>query len=1026
MPIEPADTAAGTPLLVNPTFAEGLFLPERWEEVRFPIARGWQVECKARTDLPALRLTPGGGASGVVVSLHGARHWVRLLQEIPPEAVPFGKRCEVRVTARQAAATDGIAWIALLHQRSDGKSVFHTRFFDRLAFTETAEERRAAATIARAPAEGAGRFFFAIQFEGDLQGLELTACRMATAAETTRTAAPRATRPAGDPRSTVGIISWDMAHNPVGRAYLVAELHRLRHDVTLLGPCFPRYGTELWNPLRASDMDIRTFPAPSFRQFVRDAFALVKENPFDLVHVCKPRLPSMLIGLMYKLYWNTPVLLDIDDHELSFFHDAPPLPFSGLAGALRAEDWDAPFGETWTRLMDTLTGLGDALTVSNPALAERYGGRVIRHARDERAFDPRRYDRAATRAAFGLRDTDKVILFLGTTRAYKGLNAVAAALHAQNDPDAVLCIVGTIRDPALRNALAAYPRARMVFHDDQPFARVPEIVNMADLVCLLQDPSHPASRFQIPAKLTDAMAMGVPVIATRVPPLQDLIEQGAILGVDDADFPETLRRLLADPRAREAQGQRGRECYLAELSFSVNGVRLEVGLIEARHAARPAPDEARRLLALLQDKLDQPIDPRDFLRMMNGRGAPAPRPARVARPPLNIAFFWKQNDADIYGRRPDMVCKYLARHPRIGRIMHFDAPIGMKKLLSFVQTDPDARFKQGNLVATRTIERFLRMRDEPRMLRRSFIHQDGGGDTFLGQRLPLASDFPTFVADQLARAGLHENTIAWVCPVHFDYPAVHEENLFPFLVADVIDNHLTWDLKPEYAARVRASYDYILPRANLVFANCQPVRDAMAALNPNIHLVPNGAEIFAAGTRWPEPAALQAIPRPVLGYVGNLSDRVRLPLLERIAREHPEWSLVLIGSAHLKGDILALRNYPNVHLLGVIPYEQVTAYIAHFDVALIPHEVNAMTESMNPLKLYVYRSVGVPVVSTAVANTGDLGDQIAIADSDDAFIEAVRRTIAGRKPARRNLKHLHTISWTERVNRMIELIDQTL
>ena len=59
---------------------------------------------------------------------------------------------------------------------------------------------------------------------------------------------------------------------------------------------------------------------------------------------------------------------------------------------------------------------------------------------------------------------------------------------------------------------------------------------------------------------------------------------------------------------------------------------------------------------------------------------------------------------------------------------------------------------------------------------------------------------------------------------------------------------------------------------------------------------------------------------------------------------------------------------------------------AHFDVGLIPHLDNEMSRSMNPLKAFVYCSLGVPIVSSPVANLDQLAEFITFADGPDEFI----------------------------------------
>ena len=42
------------------------------------------------------------------------------------------------------------------------------------------------------------------------------------------------------------------------------------------------------------------------------------------------------------------------------------------------------------------------------------------------------------------------------------------------------------------------------------------------------------------------------------------------------------------------------------------------------------------------------------------------------------------------------------------------------------------------------------------------------------------------------------------------------------------------------------------------------------------------------------------------------------------------------------------------------------AYLQHADVLVVPHLVNAFTDSLDPIKLYEYQAVDKPVISTPV------------------------------------------------------------
>jgi len=154
------------------------------------------------------------------------------------------------------------------------------------------------------------------------------------------------------------------------------------------------------------------------------------------------------------------------------------------------------------------------------------------------------------RGEFGYGPEDRVVLFLGTPRAHKGIFAIADALERIDDPRLALCIIGSVTDRRILDRFKTYARARITLHPDQPFNRLAALVGMADVVPILQAPESPIAEFQIPAKLTDALAMDIPVLATPVPPLADLALGGGFETVaDEAQLEEALRR-IAEARSR--------------------------------------------------------------------------------------------------------------------------------------------------------------------------------------------------------------------------------------------------------------------------------------------------------------------------------------------------------------------------------------------------------------------------------------------------------------------------------------------
>ncbi|MGH3864444.1 glycosyltransferase [Actinokineospora sp.] len=145
------------------------------------------------------------------------------------------------------------------------------------------------------------------------------------------------------------------------------------------------------------------------------------------------------------------------------------------------------------------------------------------------------------------------------------------------------------------------------------------------------------------------------------------------------------------------------------------------------------------------------------------------------------------------------------------------------------------------------------------------------------------------------------------------------------------------------------------------------------------------------------PADLAAIPGPRIGFFGSLDDYlVDFDLLERVASELPDASLVLIGDATCSME--RFKKYPNVHVLGFRPYERIPAYGSGFDVALMPWLDNEWIKYANPIKLKEYLALGLAVVSTEFREADGYRQVIRVGRDHTEFIELVRDTLADGGP----------------------------
>lgn len=411
--------------------------------------------------------------------------------------------------------------------------------------------------------------------------------------------------------SQVMVVGGELSHNAAGRAHtLLLTYQQLGYTPELLGCHFPLRSRPpvLWEPLQNLELDVHTFVVNDHSQFFWQAWELVLQHPADLVHLSKPRLPAVLFGLLYKLLWGAAVLMDIDDEELCFVGESEPI----SVDALKRQEGKLPpaadlMGPLWTRLAVDLGQRFDGITVANKALQQRYGGTVIPHGRDPEQLRPATtIKRSFARRRFGIAEQARVVLFLGTPRRHKGLLEVAAAVAAlPEELQPLFVVAGSIPDTKLKQELVALlPPERLKLLGNQPFGRARDILALADLEVLLS--SGEVATFQSPAKLSDALAMGLPVLVSDAAPLQEAVERGWAVRAEPERLAEQLQEWLEDPEALARQGKQARAGFLETLALPVVAERLANCAAAALAAPGPVDGQQLTLLESLAPELASP------------------------------------------------------------------------------------------------------------------------------------------------------------------------------------------------------------------------------------------------------------------------------------------------------------------------------------------------------------------------------------------------------------------------------------
>jgi glycosyltransferase involved in cell wall biosynthesis len=223
----------------------------------------------------------------------------------------------------------------------------------------------------------------------------------------------------------------------------------------------------------------------------------------------------------------------------------------------------------------------------------------------------------------------------------------------------------------------------------------------------------------------------------------------------------------------------------------------------------------------------------------------------------------------------------------------------------------------------------------------------------------------------------------------------------------------------------------LLKEADLVFTGGRSLHAAKRRLHPDAHLFPSSVDAahFRRARSWegPEPEDQAGLARPRVGFFGVLDERMDYALLDAVAAARPDWQLIMVGPT-AKIDPAALPRQPNLHWLGMKSYADLPAYLAGWDVGLMPFALNEATRFISPTKTPEFLAAGVPLVSTSVPDVvadWEKDGLVEIADGPGAVVAMIEAVLTRpRQPwLARVDRRLARLSWAATWARMGRLIE---
>ncbi|OLP17554.1 glycosyl transferase group 1 [Leptolyngbya sp. 'hensonii'] len=372
-------------------------------------------------------------------------------------------------------------------------------------------------------------------------------------------------------RTKVSVIVSDLSGGGAVRGFLLGQiLKHLEYDVEIVGFLF---GQALFAlpPDQLPIVSTPGCPYPGFFSAIRQTLPKISG---DIIYAAKPKPASFGVALLKRLGSSRPVILDMDDWEMSWYggddwkyQSGPKQLYRDVFkpnGALHYPDYPL-----YIRWMEKLVPRANALTVDTEFLKQRFGGVYLPNGKDTTLFNPEPYHPETVRKHLGLSD-HRVLMFPGAPRPHKGVEDLLMALDQLNEPDLRLVIVGGSPYDDYDQQLMRRWKRWLIYLPRSPVEKMPEILAAAHIVVVPQRDTLTA-RSQFPLKLTDGMAMGKPVLSTRVGDIPSILDNTGYL-VDPGSpnqLAEMIRKIFQDFNLAIEQGIRARKRCVELYSIDV-------------------------------------------------------------------------------------------------------------------------------------------------------------------------------------------------------------------------------------------------------------------------------------------------------------------------------------------------------------------------------------------------------------------------------------------------------------------------
>ena len=274
---------------------------------------------------------------------------------------------------------------------------------------------------------------------------------------------------------------------------------------------------------------------------------------------------------------------------------------------------------------------------------------------------------------------------------------------------------------------------------------------------------------------------------------------------------------------------------------------------------------------------------------------------------------------------------------------------------------------------------------------------------------------------------LTEDYIFWYyTPIALQFSGDHDPKV---TVYDCMDELSAFKFAPAELPQLEKT---LMAKADVVFTGGHSLYEAKKHQHANIYPFPSSID----KKHFQKAREVKTCPedqinttQPKLGFYGVIDERFDIDLIKGIADARPDWQIILIGPV-VKINPDSLPKNKNIHYLGPKSYQELPSYMATWDIALIPFQLNESTRFISPTKTPEYLAAGLPVISTPirdVVNPYGKNNLVHIGSNADDFVAAAEKELSSTSKEKEawQLKadtFLASNSWDKTCENMMSII----